>query len=244
MRNRLLTLASAFAVAFTLNGLVRADDTTKKDECDKSAKKDSCGDGCCGGAAKKNDDCEACKKSPDQACGECQKKYAASADAKPVSYTLKVNGMTCGGCAGAVKGKLEKIDGVAKAEVSLEKGATIEVAAGKAVKLGDVEKAIGPKFTIDPAAELGGCVRITVSGTTCGGCTKAVTEKLNGIKVEKVACALDAEKKTCTFTFCLGEKSAVSTKSLRDLFDGDKKFVLAEIELVGAQKSADASKKS
>nr|WP_209122464.1 copper chaperone CopZ [Alkalihalobacillus sp. BA299] len=41
--------------------------------------------------------------------------------------TIKVNGMTCGHCKASVEGVLSKIDGVTKAEVSLEnKEVTVE----------------------------------------------------------------------------------------------------------------------
>lgn len=36
--------------------------------------------------------------------------------------TLKVTGMTCGGCAAAVKSAAKKVDGVKEADVSYEKG--------------------------------------------------------------------------------------------------------------------------
>lgn len=36
------------------------------------------------------------------------------------AITMKINGMTCMGCANSVKNVLEKIPGVVKAEVSLE----------------------------------------------------------------------------------------------------------------------------
>ena len=39
-----------------------------------------------------------------------------------MSTTLKVNGMTCMHCVGAVKKALEQVPGVEAAEVSLEKG--------------------------------------------------------------------------------------------------------------------------
>ncbi len=38
------------------------------------------------------------------------------------TVTLKVKGMTCQGCVKSVKSVLEGIDGVGRAEVSLEKG--------------------------------------------------------------------------------------------------------------------------
>jgi len=46
--------------------------------------------------------------------------------------TIKVNGMSCGGCVKSVTGVLTALDGVAKAEVSLEqKQAVVEFDAAK-----------------------------------------------------------------------------------------------------------------
>ena len=46
--------------------------------------------------------------------------------------TIKVDGMSCGGCVKSVTGVLAALDGVAKAEVSLEqKQAVVEFDAGK-----------------------------------------------------------------------------------------------------------------
>jgi copper chaperone len=46
--------------------------------------------------------------------------------------TIKVDGMSCGGCVKSVTGVLTALDGVAKAEVSLEhKQAVVEFDAGK-----------------------------------------------------------------------------------------------------------------
>ena len=46
--------------------------------------------------------------------------------------TIKVGGMSCGGCVKSVTGVLTALDGVAKAEVSLEqKQAVVEFDAGK-----------------------------------------------------------------------------------------------------------------
>jgi copper chaperone len=48
------------------------------------------------------------------------------------TMTLKVGGMSCGGCVKSVTGVLEALPGVAKAEVSLEKAeAVISYEAGK-----------------------------------------------------------------------------------------------------------------
>ncbi|OLO40344.1 copper resistance protein CopZ [Alkalihalophilus pseudofirmus] len=44
-----------------------------------------------------------------------------------VKETIKVNGMTCGHCKASVEGALSKLEGVTKAEVSLEnKEVTVE----------------------------------------------------------------------------------------------------------------------
>ena len=46
--------------------------------------------------------------------------------------TIKVGGMSCGGCVKSITGVLTALDGVAKAEVSLEqKQAVVEFDAGK-----------------------------------------------------------------------------------------------------------------
>ena len=46
--------------------------------------------------------------------------------------TIKVDGMSCGGCVKSVTGVLTALDGVAKAEVSLEqKQAVVEFDSGK-----------------------------------------------------------------------------------------------------------------
>ena len=45
----------------------------------------------------------------------------------PTTTTLKIGGMTCGGCVAAVQRVLGALDGVGRAEVSLEKNeATVE----------------------------------------------------------------------------------------------------------------------
>jgi copper chaperone len=49
--------------------------------------------------------------------------------------TLKVGGMSCGGCVKSVTGVLEALPGVGKAEVSLEKGeAQVAFAAGQVTR--------------------------------------------------------------------------------------------------------------
>ncbi|MFA4968044.1 MAG: copper ion binding protein [Sulfuritalea sp.] len=49
--------------------------------------------------------------------------------------TIKVGGMSCGGCVKSITGVLTALDGVAKAEVSLEqKQAVVEFDAGKVTR--------------------------------------------------------------------------------------------------------------
>ncbi len=49
--------------------------------------------------------------------------------------TIKVGGMSCGGCVKSVTGVLTALDGVAKAEVSLDKGeAAVEFDAAKVTR--------------------------------------------------------------------------------------------------------------
>ena len=55
--------------------------------------------------------------------------------------TIKVDGMSCGGCVKSVTGVLTALDGVAKAEVSLEqKQAVVEFDAAKVTR--DLLKAV------------------------------------------------------------------------------------------------------
>ena len=79
---------------------------------------------------------------------------AADKAAQPAQLekiTLKVEGMTCGGCAIGVKKTLEKQKGVRKADVSFEKGQAIaEVEKGK-VKAEELAAAVtkfGYKATV------------------------------------------------------------------------------------------------
>jgi copper chaperone len=51
------------------------------------------------------------------------------------STVLKVGGMSCGGCVKSVTSVLQALPGVAKADVSLEKGeATVEFEAGRVTR--------------------------------------------------------------------------------------------------------------
>jgi copper chaperone len=56
--------------------------------------------------------------------------------------TIKVSGMSCGGCVKSVTNVLQALPGVAKAEVSLEQGeARIDYEAGR-VSLDDMKRAV------------------------------------------------------------------------------------------------------
>jgi copper chaperone len=56
--------------------------------------------------------------------------------------TLKIKGMTCGGCVASVRRVLEALDGVRRADVSLEKNeATVDFEPGR-VKPDELETAV------------------------------------------------------------------------------------------------------
>jgi len=56
------------------------------------------------------------------ACGDEQKEAAKSVPADAQTVTLKIVGMSCGGCADSVRNALLKLDGVYDAAVSFETG--------------------------------------------------------------------------------------------------------------------------
>lgn len=245
LAKKLAVLVGVGALAFGVNFAVAGDDCcggkkgeAKKDDCckgdDKGAAKkdDDCKDGCCGkkdGAAKdetaKKDGCG------DKGCtdGSC----AAVLESKNATYALKLEGKTTDDASGSIGSP----DGnVAKFSVSHETGiATIDVTAGKTVKLSDVARALGDKFKLDESAKIAGIVRVEVSGATCGSCMKAVCSKLATLDIEKVGCSLEAEKTLCSISFAA--KGGASPKAIKALFEGSK-FTVAEIYLIGAQKAA------
>lgn len=49
-------------------------------------------------------------------------------DITPVTLTWEVNGMHCGGCAAAIKGKIAALNGVASCDVSFEESKAVVVA--------------------------------------------------------------------------------------------------------------------
>lgn len=75
------------------------------------------------------------------ACGDDHKEAAKPAPADAKTVTLKIEGMTCDGCANAVRNALLKLDGVFDATVSFETGlANISIDGNKVddAKLGEV----------------------------------------------------------------------------------------------------------
>jgi copper chaperone len=66
------------------------------------------------------------------ACGDDHKEAAKTVPADAQTVTIKVQGMTCGDCANAIRNALLKLDGVYDAEVSHETGlALVKVDASK-----------------------------------------------------------------------------------------------------------------
>ena len=58
------------------------------------------------------------------------------------SVTIKVKGMTCGGCVAAVERVLRALDGVGKVAVSLERGEASVEYAPERVQVSDLREAI------------------------------------------------------------------------------------------------------
>ena len=58
------------------------------------------------------------------------------------SVTMKVNGMTCGGCVAAVERVLKGLDGVGTVEVSLERGEASVEYAPERVGMSDLRAAV------------------------------------------------------------------------------------------------------
>ena len=70
-----------------------------------------------------------------------------------MTVNYKIEGMTCNGCVAGVKKKLEALDAIKVAEVSLEnKEASLELAAP--VSLNDLREVLGAKYTIEETVPL------------------------------------------------------------------------------------------
>ena len=108
-----------------------------------------------------------------------------------------VVGMTCNGCRTNVEKTLNKVEGVKKAEVSLEK-AQAEIESDTEIPLGKLQKALeGTHYKIDFPKEI--TQEYIVEGMQCMGCKNHVQEaleKVNGVTKADV----DLEKGTAKVT--------------------------------------------
>ncbi|KAH8062920.1 cation-transporting ATPase [Aureococcus anophagefferens] len=91
------------------------------------------------------------------------------------AHVLRIGGMTCGHCVGAVTSALEGVAGVARADVDLERGlATVAAAPGASLALADLVDAVEASgFDASDAAGGGGAATtqtLAVEGMSCGQC--------------------------------------------------------------------------
>ncbi|KAH8093396.1 cation-transporting ATPase [Aureococcus anophagefferens] len=102
------------------------------------------------------------------------------------AHVLRIGGMTCGHCVGAVTSALEGVAGVARADVDLERGlATVAAAPGASLALADLVDAVEASgFDASDAAGGGGAATtqtLAVEGMSCGQCEAWVREALRGV---------------------------------------------------------------
>ncbi|HSP13024.1 MAG TPA: heavy metal translocating P-type ATPase, partial [Salegentibacter sp.] len=111
----------------------------------------------------------------------------------PDTKTYSVSGMTCNGCRAHVEETLNKVEGVEKARVNLEK-AEAEIKMRTDIPLEKFQRVLeedGGKYGIHPPGPV--TKKFSVSGMTCNGCRSHVEEILNKIEgVEEVK--VDLEK--------------------------------------------------
>ncbi|KAH8078871.1 cation-transporting ATPase [Aureococcus anophagefferens] len=93
------------------------------------------------------------------------------------AHVLRIGGMTCGHCVGAVTSALEGVAGVARADVDLERGlATVAAAPGASLALADLVDAVEASgFDASDAAGGGGAATtqtLAVEGMSCGQCER------------------------------------------------------------------------
>jgi P-type Cu+ transporter len=105
---------------------------------------------------------------------KASRKAEGSGSEQPLSVRMKIGGMTCAMCAQAIKGTLEGLDGVGRADVDLaSETATISIDRSK-VKATDMVKAVnGLGYKAEPET-----VVIRVGGMTCAMCVSAVGSTL------------------------------------------------------------------
>ncbi|KAH8061134.1 cation-transporting ATPase [Aureococcus anophagefferens] len=102
------------------------------------------------------------------------------------AHVLRIGGMTCGHCVGAVTSALEGVAGVARADVDLERGlATVAAAPGASLALADLVDAVEASgFDASDAAGGGGAATtqtLAVEGMSCGQCETWVREALEAV---------------------------------------------------------------
>ncbi|KAH8093394.1 cation-transporting ATPase [Aureococcus anophagefferens] len=98
------------------------------------------------------------------------------------AHVLRIGGMTCGHCVGAVTSALEGVAGVARADVDLERGlATVAAAPGASLALADLVDAVEASgFDASDAAGGGGAATtqtLAVEGMSCGQCEASATTR-------------------------------------------------------------------
>ena len=109
---------------------------------------------------------------------------------------LKVDGMTCSACSGAVEAALMGVPGVSRAAVSAATGdAAVELRIGAVVRIESLTEAVedaGFEAAHVREAELArSVVKLHVEGMTCSACTGAVENVLRGVPgVDEVTVAL------------------------------------------------------
>ena len=115
---------------------------------------------------------------------------AVAVNAEDIS--IKVDGMTCGGCEGKVNKVLKNVDGVTAAKASSDDGAvSVSFDATKT----SYDKLVAAINTTKFKA-VGQELKLDVTGMTCAGCegkVKKALAKLDGVTVEKVC-----HKSECT----------------------------------------------
>ncbi|WP_082743835.1 MULTISPECIES: heavy metal translocating P-type ATPase [unclassified Burkholderia] len=142
------------------------------------------------------------------------------APAAPVTTTLLVEGMHCGGCTSRVEQALARVPGVTGAAVDLDAGtATVDAASAvDAARLIDALDAAGYRATVAPApvarlhadarrededddavAPRTATVTLALGGMTCGGCARRVEQALanvpgvTGAKVDLATTSAEAD---------------------------------------------------
>jgi mercuric transport protein len=104
----------------------------------------------CAGAVGTFATCDICRPS---ALAARQAELVSASAVEPRTVTLRIEGMTCGGCAIAARKVLERLDGVQKAEVSYEKQRAVVTYDPDKVTLGQMigaVKQLGYTATVIP----------------------------------------------------------------------------------------------